>query len=79
MSPTVFRHKGFRFFFFSKEESRKHVHVYCGNGEAKFWLEPNIELAENYGLTRKQLGEVHGIIEGRKDEIINAWKRHLGS
>ena len=79
MSPTVFRHKGFRFFFFSKEESRKHVHVYCGNGEAKFWLEPNIELAENYGLTRKQLGEVHGIIEGRKDEIINAWKKHLGS
>ena len=79
MSPTVFRHKGFRFFFFSKEESRKHVHVYCGNGEAKFWLEPNVELAENYGLTRKQLGEVQGIIEGRKDEIINAWKKHLGS
>ena len=49
------------------------------NGEAKFWLEPNIEMAENYGLTRKQLGEVHAIIEGRKDEIINAWKRHLGS
>ena len=79
MSPTVFRHKGFRFFFFSKEESRKHVHVYCGNGEAKFWLEPSIELAENYGLTRKQLAEVHGIIEVRKDEIINAWKKHLGS
>ena len=53
--------------------------MYCGNGEAKFWLEPNIELAENYGLTRKQLGEVQGIIEGRKDEIIDAWKKHLGS
>ena len=79
MSPTVFRQKGFRFFFFSKEESRKHVHVYCGSGEAKFWLEPNVELAENYGLTRQQLGEVHGIIERRKDEIINAWKKHLGS
>ena len=79
MSPTVFRHKGYRFFFFSKEESRKHVHVYCGNGEAKFWLEPSIELAENYGLTRKQLGEVQSIIEERQDEIINAWKRHLGS
>ena len=79
MSPTVFRHKGYRFFFFSKEESRKHVHVYCGSGEAKFWLEPSIEVAENYGLTRKQLAEVQGIIEGRKDEIINAWKKHLGS
>ena len=49
MSPTVFQEKGFRFFFFSKEESRKHVHVYCGDGEAKFWLEPTTELAENYG------------------------------
>jgi Domain of unknown function (DUF4160) len=79
MSPTVFRHKGFRFFFFSKEESRKHVHVYCGSGEAKFWLEPDIELAENFGLIRKQLAEVHAIIEERKNEIVNAWKRHLGS
>jgi uncharacterized protein DUF4160 len=79
MSPTVFRHKGFRFFFFSKEESRKHVHVYCGSGEAKFWLEPDIELAENSGLTRKQLAEVRGIINERKDEIVNAWKKHLGS
>ncbi|PYS08600.1 MAG: hypothetical protein DMG15_26575, partial [Acidobacteria bacterium] len=40
MSPTVFQEKGFRFFFFSKEESRKHVHAYSGDGEAKFWLEP---------------------------------------
>ena len=38
----------FRFFFFSKEERRKHVHISCGDGEAKFWLEPAIELAENY-------------------------------
>jgi len=77
VSPTVFRYKGFRFFFFSKEESRKHVHVYCGDGEAKYW-EPVVELADNYGLKIKQLREVLGIIEERKDEIINAWKKHLG-
>ncbi len=27
-----------------------HVHVHGTNGEAKFWLEPKIELAGNYGL-----------------------------
>jgi len=27
MSPTVFREGGFRFYFFSREESRMHVHV----------------------------------------------------
>ena len=47
MSPIVFRELGFRFFFFSREEPRMHVHG--GHGEAKFWLEPNVELAENYG------------------------------
>src|SRR5689334_12110551 len=50
MSPTVFRAKGFRFFSFSREEPRMHVHVHGENGEAKFWMEPNIELAQNYVL-----------------------------
>ena len=36
MSPTVFRHKGYRFFFFLREEERMHVHIYSGSGEAKF-------------------------------------------
>jgi len=37
MSPTVFRYKNYRFYFFSREEERMHVHVYCTDGEAKFW------------------------------------------
>jgi len=53
MSPTVFKEKGYRFFFFSREESRMHVHVVSDEGEAKFWLEPEIELAKNYNYTRK--------------------------
>jgi hypothetical protein len=47
MSPTVFREDGFRFFVFSREEERLHVHVYCADGEAKFWLAPRIDLAQN--------------------------------
>ncbi len=46
-----------------------HVHVYCGEGEAKFWLEPEIELARNHGLSRKQLKSIETIIEERQDEI----------
>ncbi|MBW2186575.1 MAG: DUF4160 domain-containing protein [Deltaproteobacteria bacterium] len=38
MSPTVFKESGYRFFFFSREEARMHVHVHCEGGEAKFWL-----------------------------------------
>jgi len=58
MSPTVFKEKGYRFFFFSREESRMHVHIVSGEGEAKFWLEPEIELAKNYNYTEKQLKEI---------------------
>jgi hypothetical protein len=53
MSPTVFREKGYRFFFFSREESRMHVHIVSGDDEAKFWPEPDLELAKNHGYNRQ--------------------------
>ena len=78
MSPTVFRELGFRFFFFSREETRKHVHVRGGNGEAKFWLEPEVELADNYGLRRGELTTVRKLISEHEDEITDAWNKHFG-
>jgi len=78
MSPTVFREKGYRFFFFSREESRKHVHVISGDGEAKFWIEPDIELANNYGYSRQQLKEIEALVEGHRDELVSAWLQHFG-
>ena len=49
MSPTVFRHGPYRFFFFSREETRPHIHVSCSDGEAKFWIKPSIAVAYNKG------------------------------
>jgi hypothetical protein len=77
MSPTIFREKGYRFFFFSREETRMHVHVYCGDGEAKFWLEPEIELARNYCLSRLQLKQIEEIIEDHYNELTSAWQKHF--
>ena len=48
MSPTIFRAKGYRFYFLSNEEDRIHVHVANDDGEAKFWLEPIVSLAVYY-------------------------------
>ncbi|MCY3761824.1 MAG: DUF4160 domain-containing protein [Gemmatimonadetes bacterium] len=79
MSPTVFWERGYRFFFFSREETRIHVHISCGDGEAKFWLEPQIELARNYRLSRRRLREIEQIIEEHYDELRTAWKDHFGS
>ncbi|WP_456426969.1 DUF4160 domain-containing protein [Rhodocaloribacter sp.] len=56
-----------------------HVHVYCGDGEAKYWLEPNISLARNYNLSKGQLAQVERIIEAHYDELTNAWKGYFGN
>jgi hypothetical protein len=78
MSPTVFRERGYRFFFFSREEPRMHIHVISAKGEAKFWLEPAIELAQNWGLPPKDLGVVRKLIEARSNEIRTVWQHHFG-
>lgn len=79
MSPTIFREKGYRFFFFSREEPRVHVHVYSERGEAKFWLEPQVELAQNHGLSARDLREVRKIVEEHLDDILTAWQEHFRS
>ena len=77
MSPTVFRIKGYRFYFLSNEEERIHVHISCEDGEAKFWIEPIVSLATYHGLKKNKLNEIQRIVEKRKDEIIKEWKRHF--
>jgi len=54
-----------------------HVHVYSPDGEAKFWLDPEIELARNYRLSRQQLKEIEAIIEEHYHEITASWKQHF--
>jgi Domain of unknown function (DUF4160) len=55
-----------------------HVHVHAADGEAKFWLEPKIALAQNHGLSDRQITIVHKLIDEYADEIRKAWKTHFG-
>ena len=79
MSPTVFRVGRFRFFFFSREEPRIHVHVVSPDSEAKYWIEPAVELAKNYGFSSSDLNKVEALIKEHEGEIRDAWERHFGS
>jgi len=54
-----------------------HIHVVSGDGEAKFWLEPKIELASNYRYSGKQLNEIKSLVEVHSDEFVRAWKQHF--
>ena len=69
---------GFRFYFFSREETRAHVHVQHAEGEAKIWLEPAVEVAVSHGLRPDLLGEAVGLVEEHLDDIRRAWVRHFG-
>lgn len=78
MSPTVFRYRQYRFFFFSREESRLHVHITSSDGEAKFWIEPTIEIALNRGFGESELNELTRIVYEHEQEIRIHWNRHFG-
>jgi hypothetical protein len=77
MTPTVFREGPFRFFFFSREERKMHVHVSHPDGEAKFWLQPEVELAMQTGLTAHLVNEAKQLVEEHVQEIIDAWNEHF--
>ena len=79
MSPTVLHIRGFRFYLFSREERRAHVHVQHSTGEAKFWLEPRVELARNFGLSESRVNAAFKIIQDHLDEIKTAWEKHFES
>ena len=78
MSPTVFREGGFRFYFFSREESRLHVHVQGQSGEAKFWLEP-VALAKNVGFSAAELSRVEKLVWTHETRLREAWNEFFGN
>ncbi len=60
--PTVLRVGKYRFHFYSDEGNEPaHIHVRCGDGEAKFWLDP-IELANNDGLKPAEIRDIERLV-----------------
>ena len=75
--PTVFIDGRYRFYFFSREENRRHVHVASSDGEAKIWLEPEIEVARIVNLSAQEVRKILEIIRNRQEEINDFWNRHF--
>lgn len=67
-----------RFYFFSREEARPHIHVEAPEGEVKIWLEPEITVAENHGLRERDLRTALRTVREHDDEIRRAWNAHFG-
>ncbi len=65
-------------YFFSREEERLHVHVSGSDGEAKFWLDPQIEIAQNHGLNPRRIAKALAVVRRKEREIRAAWEEHFG-
>jgi hypothetical protein len=52
-----------------------HIHVQTPDGKAKFWIEPEIKLAETIKLKNKELTRLKEIVTEHRQEIINEWTR----
>lgn len=78
MSPKFRLQDGYVFKIYSNEETRKHIHVVKAEREAKFWLEPEIELAENFGFHSKELKDITLIIKEHGNEFKRQFAAHTG-
>jgi hypothetical protein len=77
MSPALMRPGPYRSFFNSRQESRMHVHVAAPNGLAKFWPEPDVALADCYGLSGPEVTRISRLVETHTEELQDAWHRHF--
>ena len=78
MSPVFRREDGYVFKIFSNEEDRVHIHVIKAEKEAKFWLEPNIELADNFGFSSKEINIIKNKLTEYASDFKHKYAIHVG-
>ena len=79
--PTVYRHSGYRFFFFSNEGDPReppHVHLRRGADEAKFWLSPEVAVADSFGFNAAELNALIKLVREERTRIEKAWHGYFG-
>lgn len=76
LMPTVLRWKGHKFFFYSDEEDRAHIHVKKERSQAKFWLN-DVELAHSKGFSQKELNRLKKIVQTERETLLGAWNDYF--
>ncbi|SDE76295.1 DUF4160 domain-containing protein [Rhodospira trueperi] len=78
--PVVLRLEGARFFFYSNEgrpPEPPHIHVRRAGAEAKFWLGPPVQLAQNDGFEAATLRRLTKVVEAHRQELEAAWHEYF--
>jgi len=76
--PTLLNEKGFRFFFYSKENNEPcHVHVEKGNAEGKIWLEPIVKIGFLINFTKSEEKDILTIINNNQENFKTRWYEYF--
>ena len=78
MSPVFRRESEYTFKIYSNEEERMHIYVIYGGLEAKYWLEPRVELAKNTGIPEHKLNDIKRIVDKYADDFKEQFRQHIG-
>jgi len=77
--PTVLRHKGFRFFFYTNEHLPIHIHVEKENKTAKLNLEPILELVYSRKFKASEISEMRKIVSDNQEYLIHQWNEYFSN
>jgi hypothetical protein len=77
--PTILRHDGYRFYFFSHEPNEPpHVHVDAVPSTLKAWLSP-VELASSRGFRPHEINAILKLVAEHQTALLEAWYEYFGS
>lgn len=78
--PTSLRIGPYRFYFYSYDcDEPRHMHVDRENNSAKFWLDPDVSFATNYGFNRKELRDIERITRQNLKRLRDEWDGFCGA
>ena len=78
--PKILEIDGYKFFFYSNEGEpleKCHIHVRKHIKVAKYWLDPEVSIASNYGMTSKELNTIEKMIEDNQELIRRKWHEYF--
>lgn len=79
VSPKPLEREGYKFYFWSDEGSEPpHVHVSRGDGNAKWWLAPELKEEYAYGSRSQERKRIKQLITEHHEVLLRAWKTHFG-
>ena len=76
--PTVFRWKGYRFFWYQADgREPAHVHIWKDGRECKLWL-ADCTVAFNRGHSTVDLRELISVTQREQHHLLGIWNDHFG-